>query len=256
MKNYQGYLIDLDGTVYKGTEKIEAAITFVKELKERGLPYLFLTNNSTKHPSDVAEKLRDMDVPAGTEDVFTTSMATATYIAELKPNARVYPIGEEGLIFALEEKGLTITDKNIDFVVMGLDREINYAKLAIGALAIRGGAEFIATNGDVALPTEQGFLPGAGSLISVLSVTTGVKPKFIGKPEGIIVEQALAVLGTSKETTLMIGDNYHTDILAGINAGIDSLLVYSGVTTKQDVEKIINKPTYTIDSLTDWKIGD
>ncbi|MBM7542094.1 TIGR01457 family HAD-type hydrolase [Amphibacillus cookii] len=254
MKKYAGYLIDLDGTVYNGTEKIPEAIDFVKNLKQQNIPYLFLTNNSTKHPRDVAAKLRDMDVPAREEDVFTTSMATATYIAEQAPNARVYAIGEEGLTLALEEAGLTLTDEAIDYVVMGLARNITYEKLAIGALAIRNGAKFVATNGDVALPSERGFLPGAGSLISVLSVTTGVEPLFIGKPESIIVEQALEVLGTNKASTVMVGDNYYTDILAGIQAGIDSLLVFSGVTTKEELKSIKVKPTYTIDSLSDWTI--
>ncbi|GAA5417598.1 acid sugar phosphatase [Paraliobacillus ryukyuensis] len=254
MKQYKGYLIDLDGTVYKGTEKIDAAIAFVKELKEKNIPYLFLTNNSTKHPKDVAKKLQDMDVPANTEDVFTTSMATAKYLADQKPGARVYPIGEEGLHMALKERGLIIAETDVDFVVMGLDRDINYEKLAVGALAIRSGATFVATNGDVTLPTERGFLPGAGSLISVLSVTTGVKPTFIGKPEAVIVEQALEVLGTEKEDTVMIGDNYHTDILAGINAGIDSLLVHSGVTTREEMRLIEKQPTHSIDSLAEWTL--
>ncbi|MCT2534461.1 TIGR01457 family HAD-type hydrolase [Aquibacillus koreensis] len=252
MNKYRGFLIDLDGTVYKGTEKIEEAITFVKELEKRNLPYLFLTNNSTKHPSKVSETLVSMGVPSTTEHVFTTSMATAKYISELKQGARVYPIGEEGLISALKETGLEIVETDADFVVMGLDRTINYEKLAKGALNIRAGAKFVATNGDIALPTERGFLPGAGSLISVLSVTTGVEPKFIGKPESIIVDQALEVLGTSKEETLMVGDNYATDILAGINAGIDTLLVHTGVTTKEHLLDIQTQPTYAIDTLAEW----
>ncbi|SHN28051.1 TIGR01457 family HAD-type hydrolase [Gracilibacillus kekensis] len=256
MKKYSGFLIDLDGTVYKGTEKIVEAIEFVKELECKNLPYLFLTNNSTKHPSDVSEKLVDMGVPSTTEHVFTTSMATASYIKEQNRDAKVYPIGEEGLHMALEECGLEIVEENADVVVMGLDRDINYEKLAKGVLNIRSGASFVATNGDVALPTERGFLPGAGSLISVLSVSTGVQPKFIGKPESIIVEQALEVLGTSKEETLMVGDNYATDILAGINAGIDSLLVHTGVTTKEDLKSIEKQPTFTIDSLAEWTFGE
>ncbi|MRH44595.1 TIGR01457 family HAD-type hydrolase [Aquibacillus halophilus] len=255
MKNYKGFLIDLDGTVYRGTEKIEEAITFVKELERRNLPYLFLTNNSTKHPSKVSETLEDMGVPSTPEHVFTTSMATAKYVSERHPGANVYPIGEEGLITAIEDEGLNIVETGADFVVMGLDRAITYEKLAGGALNIRNGASFIATNGDVALPTERGFLPGAGSLISVLSVTTGVNPKFIGKPESIIVEQALEVLGTSKEDTLMVGDNYHTDILAGLNAGIDSLLVHTGVTTKEHLKAIDVKPTYSIETLAEWVFG-
>lgn len=254
MKKYQGYLIDLDGTMYNGTEKIPEAIDFVNKLHQQGTPYLFVTNNSTKHPRDVAETLRGMGVPAEEEHVFTTSMATASYISSQDPEAKVYPIGEVGLIDAIQETGLTISETDMDYVVMGLDREVSYEKLAVGALAIRNGAKFVATNGDVALPSERGFLPGAGSLISVLSVSTGVQPKFIGKPESIIVNQALAVLGTSKEETLMVGDNYATDILAGINAGIDSLLVTTGVTTREDLKTIDIQPTHTIDTLKNWSI--
>ncbi|MDC3418524.1 TIGR01457 family HAD-type hydrolase [Aquibacillus salsiterrae] len=254
MKSYRGFLIDLDGTVYRGTEKIVEAIEFVKELEKRQLPYLFLTNNSTKPPSQVAATLVGMGVPATKEHVFTTSMATAKYIAGQKPGAKVYPIGEQGLISAIEAAGLEVVEREPDFVVMGLDRNITYEKLAIGALAIRSGATFVATNGDIALPTERGFLPGAGSLISVLSVTTGVTPKFIGKPEAIIVDQALEVLGTTKDETLMVGDNYHTDILAGINAGIDTLLVHTGVTTKEHLKDKDTQPTYAINSLDEWTI--
>ncbi|MDT8858641.1 TIGR01457 family HAD-type hydrolase [Alkalihalobacillus sp. MEB130] len=254
MKGYKGFLIDLDGTMYRGTEKIDEAVTFVKELEKRGLPYLFVTNNSTKRPDQVAEHLREFDVPATTEHVFTTSMATATYISEQKKKARVCMIGEEGLKHALEEEGHQIVESDADFVVMGLDRAITYEKLATAALNIRAGATFIATNGDVALPTERGLLPGAGSLISVLSVTTGVTPKFIGKPESIIVEQALEVIGLTKEETIMIGDNYHTDILAGIRAGMDTLMVYTGVSTKDQVEGFEDKPTHAIDTLAEWTL--
>jgi len=253
MTTYNGYLIDLDGTVYNGTEKIPAAVEFVKVLNEKKIPYLFLTNNSTKHPRDVAEKLRAMDIEVTENQVLTTSMATAKYVSEQHPGAKVYPIGEEGLIMALEAEGLVLTDEDPDYVVMGLDREITYDKLSIGALAIRNGAKFVATNGDIKLPSERGFLPGAGSVISVLSVTTEIEPKFIGKPEPIMVEQALEVLGTSKAETLMVGDNYYTDILAGINAGVDSLLVFTGVTKPVDLQAAEKQPTYTIQSLTDWE---
>lgn len=254
VKNYNGFLIDLDGTMYKGTEKIDTAVHFVKELQTRDVPFLFLTNNSTKHPKDVASHLESMGVTCTEKDIFTTSMATAKYIKETHGNVKVYMIGEEGLRFALEESGLQIVEENADLVVMGLDRNITYEKLAKGALEIRKGAKFIATNGDVALPTERGFLPGAGSLVSVLSVSTGVQPTFIGKPEPIIVEQALEVLGTAKEETVMVGDNYKTDILAGIQAGIDTILVYTGITTKEEMTSIEKQPTYAMDSLAEWTL--
>ncbi|MCY8921758.1 TIGR01457 family HAD-type hydrolase [Bacillus atrophaeus] len=252
MKTYKGYLIDLDGTMYNGTEKIEEACEFVRKLKERGIPYLFVTNNSSRTPKQVADKLVSFDIPATEEQVFTTSMATAQHIAQQKQNASVYVIGEEGIRQAIEENGLTFAEEDADFVVVGIDRGITYEKLATGCLAIRNGATFISTNGDVAIPTERGLLPGNGSLTSVLTVSTGVQPVFIGKPESIIMEQAMRVLGTDISETLMIGDNYATDIMAGMNAGMDTLLVHTGVTKREHLADYPDKPTHAVDSLTDW----
>lgn len=252
MKQYKGYLIDLDGTMYRGEEQIEEASRFIKALKEKGIPYLFVTNNSTRKPEQVAEKLNRFNIPTTKEQVFTTSNATANYIKEQKENATVYMIGEEGLHYALEEVGLKITDDNPEFVVSGLDREINYEKLAKACIAVRNGATFISTNGDIAIPTERGLLPGNGSLTSVIAVSTTVKPIFIGKPESIIMEQALKVLGVSKEDTLMIGDYYDTDILAGINTGVDTLLVHTGVTTKEMLSNYEKQPTHSVESLEEW----
>ena len=252
MKDYKGFLIALDRTLYRGTEKIDEAVEFVKELERRGLPYLFVTNNSTKAPEDVAAHLRELDVPATTEHVFTTSMATASYITDLKENAKIYVIGGEGIRKALTDAGHEIVEQDADFVVQGLDRDITYEKLAGAALAVRAGAKFIATNGDKALPTERGLLPGCGSLVSVITVSTGVEPTFIGKPEGIIMEQALEVLGVPKEEAIMIGDNYDTDILAGVNADVDTLMVFTGVTPREEVEGKVNQPTIMVDSLSEW----
>lgn len=254
MKQYKGYLIDLDGTMYRGTEKIEAAVRFVQRLAKENIPYLFVTNNSTRTPEQVAKKLNEFDIPATKESVFTTSMATANYIYEWKKDATIYCIGEEGLIQALKNKGFSFAKEDAEFVVVGLDREVTYEKFAIACLAIRNGAKFISTNGDIALPTERGLMPGNGSLTALVSVSTEAEPIFIGKPEPIIVNQALQVLGTRKEETLMVGDNYATDILAGIRAGMDTLLVYTGVTSKDQVAKMEQKPTYAIDSLDEWVI--
>jgi 4-nitrophenyl phosphatase len=255
MKKYNGYLIDLDGTMYRGTERINEAVQFVNKLHEKQIPYLFVTNNSSRTPEQVAEKLRAFDIPAEARHVYTTSLATAGYIYDLQQNGKIFVIGEEGLRVALEEKGFQFTsDEDADFVVAGIDRDINYEKYAVACLAIRNGAKFIATNGDFAMPTERGLLPGNGALTSVISVSTQTKPIFIGKPESIIMEQALKVIGTSKAETIMVGDNYETDILAGINAGIDTLLVHTGVTTKEHLEGISIQPTYTVDSLKEWEI--
>jgi len=254
MKKYKGYLIDLDGTMYKGTERIESASDFVKNLREHGIPYLFVTNNSSRTPAQVAEKLMGFDIPAEEKLVFTTSQATANYIYEQKNDASVYVIGEEGIRTAIEEKGLQFAGEDADFVVVGIDRSISYEKLAVACLAVRNGATFISTNGDIAIPTERGLLPGNGSLTSVITVSTQTKPIFIGKPESIIMEQALKVLGTANEETLMVGDNYDTDISAGMNAGIDTLLVHTGVTTKELLAGYDRMPTYSIDTLDKWEL--
>lgn len=252
MKKYSGYLIDLDGTMYRGTEPIQEAVQFVQKLHEKHIPYLFVTNNSSRTPKQVAEKLTQFEIPANEHQVFTTSQATANFIFEQKRDASIYCIGEEGIQSALEQKGFKNASEHADFVVIGVDREISYEKYAVACLAIRNGATFISTNGDIAIPTERGLLPGNGALTAVISVSTDTKPIFIGKPESIIMEQALHVLGTKKEETLMVGDNYNTDILAGINAGLDTLLVHTGVTTKEHLQGYPVQPTYVIDSLVDW----
>ena len=254
MKNYKGYLIDLDGTMYRGSEVIQEAVDFVRKLNKLQLPYLFVTNNSSRTPGQVAEKLRAFGVQAEEENVFTSGQATANYVYEQKKDASVYVIGEDGIHTAIQEKGLSKNTENVDFVVIGLDRSISYEKFAIACLAVRNGATLVSTNADIAVPTERGLLPGNGSLTSVITVSTRTEPIFIGKPEAIIMEQALKVLGTAKEETLMIGDNYDTDIMAGMNAGLDTLLVHTGITTKELLLGYKKKPTYVVDSLDQWEI--
>ncbi|MBA4536004.1 TIGR01457 family HAD-type hydrolase [Bacillus aquiflavi] len=254
MEKYKGYLIDLDGTMYRGTERIEAAVHFIRQLREKKIPYLFVTNNSSRTPAQVAAKLNSFGIYANEKLVFTTSQATANYIYDEKEDASVYAIGEEGLHLALVEKGFQFAKEDAEYVVIGIDRSITYEKLAVACLAVRNGATFISTNGDIAIPTERGLLPGNGSFTTVVTVSTQVEPIFIGKPEPIIMEQALKVLGTEKDETLMVGDNYDTDILAGINSGLDTLLVHTGVTTKELLKKYKRQPTYVLDSLDQWNI--
>ncbi|WP_053367592.1 TIGR01457 family HAD-type hydrolase [Bacillus sp. FJAT-27245] len=254
MKTYKGYMIDLDGTMYRGTERIEAASDFIKRLQTNGIPYLFVTNNSTRTPAQVAEKLSRFDIPATTEQVFTSSLATASFIAGEKQGASVYMIGEEGLRHALREKGLVPGAEHADYVVVGLDTALTYEKLAVACLAVRNGARFLSTNSDLAVPTERGMLPANGAITAAITASTGVQPTFIGKPESIIMEQALKVLGTNKEETIMVGDYYDTDILAGMNAGLDTLLVHTGVTSRERLANYDRKPTYSVDSLDEWDV--
>ncbi|WP_077327759.1 TIGR01457 family HAD-type hydrolase [Virgibacillus siamensis] len=252
MRKYNAYLIDLDGTMYKGNERIEAAGEFVDKLVEEGIPYLFLTNNSSRTQEQISDKLKRMDIQSTPEHVFTSSLATAKFIRKQHENARCYVIGEEGLHQAINDEGLVLTDKDCDFVVVGIDRDISYDKLSKACIAVRNGATFISTNSDAAIPTERGLEPGNGALTSVITVSTGQKPTFIGKPEEIIMEQALETIGSSSTDTLMVGDNYHTDILAGINAGLDTLMVFTGVTPFADYPQLAKKPTYYVQNLYQW----
>ncbi|WP_239750575.1 TIGR01457 family HAD-type hydrolase [Mammaliicoccus sp. H-M34] len=250
MKDYKGYFIDIDGTMYKGSEIIEGAIEFIEYLNANNKDYLFVTNNSSKTPAEVAEKLNKMGFNTSGEHVITSAMATAGYISEESPGASVYMVGGSGLKSSLSDAGLVIKeDQNVDYVVMGLDVNISYEKLSVACLAVRNGAKFISTNKDVSIPNERGFLPGNGSLTSVVSVSTGQTPIFIGKPETIIMEQAVEKIGLSKEECVMIGDLYDTDILAGINSGIDTLHVQTGVTSLEEINLKEILPTYSVKNL-------
>lgn len=251
MKKYKGFLIDLDGTMYRGNEPIESAIQFVNALAKRELPYVFVTNNSSQTPKQVAHSLGRFGITVHPEQIITSSVATANYVRQLQARANVYLIGEKGLRTAFREQGLSITTNNPDFVVIGIDRQITYEKLRTACLAVRGGAKFVATNGDKAIPTEVGLVPGNGALLSVISTSTGQEPTVIGKPERIIMQEALTELQLEAEETVMIGDNYATDITAGMNAQMDTILVLSGVTTRADLQTVRTQPTYIVDQLTE-----
>lgn len=252
LKTYKGYLIDLDGTMYRGNIPIDSAIKFIQKLALENIPYLFVTNNSSQTPEVVVDKLTKMKVPVTVDQVMTSSLATAKYIKEQNEQARCFVIGESGLYTALENEGLTIQDEDVEYVVMGIDWEINYEKLAKASLLVRAGAKFISTNSDLAVPTEQGIVPGNGALSMVVAKSTGVEPIFVGKPESIIMEQSLRQIGLKKDDVIMVGDNYHTDILAGIQNGIDTLMVFTGVTPAEDYDQLPVKPTHYVTDLADW----
>ncbi|TDM12547.1 TIGR01457 family HAD-type hydrolase [Macrococcus lamae] len=250
MKKYRGYLLDLDGTMYAGTRIIEGAKEFIDYLAEHNLPYLFVTNNASKTPEEVSDKLSSMGFVSTADNVVTSAMATAMYIAEEKPGASVYVIGGTGIRTALEDAGLVVkVTEDVDYVVIGLDVDITYEKYAVACLAVRNGATFISTNPDVSIPTERGFLPGNGALTSVVAVSTGIEPVYIGKPEQHIMNKAVELIGLPKEELVMIGDLYMTDIMSGINSGIDTLHVQTGVTTYEAILEEKIPPTYSVKNL-------
>ena len=257
MKKYAGYMIDLDGTIYRGKEKIPAAKRFIERLQEHDIPFLFVTNNSTQAPIKVVENLaNNFDIHVKEENVYTSALATADYIADLNKDKRsVYVIGEVGLKQAILDEGFHFEETNPDYVVVGLDYDVTYHKFELATLAIKRGAKFIGTNADTNLPNERGLVPGAGSVIALVECSTQQKATYIGKPETIIMEKALVRLGLPKDEVVMVGDNYMTDIKAGINFGIDTMLVYTGVSTRELVRKQEIAPTIELGSLDEWKVG-
>ncbi|WP_251547142.1 TIGR01457 family HAD-type hydrolase [Limosilactobacillus caecicola] len=256
MKNYLAYFIDLDGTMYKGKEQIPAASRFISRLQSHHKKVVFVTNNSTRTPEDVAANLaNNHDISVDASCVYTTALATADYLDKnAGAHRRVYVIGESGLKTALQNCGFLLTDDHPDYVIVGLDTQVTYQKFETAVLAIRGGATFIGTNADSNLPNERGMVPGAGSLVALVQYATQQRPLMIGKPEKIIMQMALERYGFSVDDVIMVGDNYKTDISAGINVGMDTLLVYTGLSTKKQVAKVKTKPTYEVDTLDDWQI--
>lgn len=249
MKSYKGYLIDLDGTIFKGNEVIPEAKSFISMLIEQGLPYVFITNNSSYTAEELIVKLKGMGIAATRNNILTSSVATAKYIKVNYSNANCFVIGEQGLKQALLDQDINITNQNVTHVIMGIDREINYEKLATATEFVRRGAEFISTNKDLSIPSEKGFKPGNGALTSVVSLSSGKEPLFMGKPAKSMIQVGLDMLGCLPESVLLIGDNYLTDIKGGIDSGIDTALVLTGVSQVKDIEETY-QPTYILENLT------
>ncbi|WP_433946854.1 TIGR01457 family HAD-type hydrolase [Paenibacillus sp. SN-8-1] len=236
---WKAFLIDLDGTLYHGTHMIPGADELIREFNDRGIPLLFVTNNSSRTPEDVAEHLSNMGIPADADQVCTSAVAAAHYIAEIAPGSRVAAIGENGLLTALEQAGLQLTKEQPDYVVQGIDRSFTYDKLTEAARWILGGAKYILTNPDLLLPSQDGLLPGAGTLSAAIRAATGAEPVVIGKPSDILMKFATDRLGLQPQDVAVIGDNMLTDISAGINAGCGTILTLTGITTPDNLDTFL-----------------
>ncbi len=247
----RGFILDMDGVIYAGNELLSGAQDFVSHLQATGTPFLFLTNNSSRTPGQYAEKLASLGIYVNEDRIFTSALATAAWLKEAAPaEAEILVIGERGIREALTQQGFRLVDdhKLARYVVVGFDATFTYAKAQEAALAIRRGAQLIATNTDASLPTEQGEIPGAGSIVAMLETATGVKARVIGKPEPGIFEQALARLGTRAGETAVVGDRYETDIVGGHRAGLKTIGVLCGVT---DAERFA-----TANPRPDWVFAD
>ncbi|HER2611669.1 TPA: TIGR01457 family HAD-type hydrolase [Streptococcus pyogenes] len=252
---YKGYLIDLDGTIYQGENRIPAGERFIKRLQERGIPYLLVTNNTTRTPEMVQSMLANQfHVETSIETIYTATMATVDYMNDMNRGKTAYVIGETGLKSAIAAAGYVEELENPAYVVVGLDSQVTYEMLAIATLAIQKGALFIGTNPDLNIPTERGLMPGAGALNALLEAATRVKPVFIGKPNAIIMNKSLEVLGIQRSEAVMVGDNYLTDIMAGIQNDIATILVTTGFTRPEEVPTLPIQPDHVLSSLDEWRL--
>jgi NagD protein len=244
-----GYLIDMDGVIYRGSELLPGAESFIRELRRLDVPYRFLTNNSQRSRRDVAIKLRRLGIDADEEHVFTCAMATARFLAQQKPHGTAYVIGEGGLLTALHNNGYAVVDREPDYVVVGEGRTLTFEMLEVGLRMIRGGAKLVATNLDPSCPTQDGLRPGCGSIVAMLESASGVRAFGVGKPSPLMMRAARKELGLRAEQTVMIGDTMDTDILGGVQLGYRTILVLSGGTDRGDLSRFAYQPDLVVESI-------
>lgn len=251
MEGKHGYLIDMDGVVYRGSSMIHGADRFIRNLRDRDIPFLFLTNNSQRTRRDVCTKLQRMGVPAEERHVFTCAMATARFLAMQKPGGTAYVIGEGGLLTALHTAGYSIVDHDPDYVVVGEGRTITFEMMEVATRMVAAGAKLVATNLDPNCPTQAGLRPGCGALVAMLETATGVKAFSVGKPSPVMMRMARKELDLAAGETTMIGDTMETDILGGVQMGYETILVLSGGTCREDLARYAYQPTRIVESIAD-----
>lgn len=247
----RGFLIDMDGVIYRSSEMIPGADRFIRHLRETDTPFLFLTNNSQRTRRDVAKKLEHIGIDATEDDVFTCAMATARFLASQKPNGTAYVIGEGGLLHALHRHGFSIVDQNPDYVVVGEGRSFTFEMVEKAVQMVVRGAKLIATNLDRSCPTSSGVRPGCGAIVAMVEAATRQTAFSVGKPSPIMMRAARKELGLTAEETTIIGDTMETDILGGVQMGYHTVLVLSGGTQREDLSDFAYQPDLVVDSIED-----
>jgi NagD protein len=254
MEGIKSYLSDMDGVIVKGSTLIPGAADFVHKLLAQEIPFLILTNNSRFILRDLQVRLRYMGLNIPTEAIFTSALATAQFLHDQNPNGRAFVIGESGLTTALHDIGYTLTEQEPEYVVLGETTNYNFQTISQAIRFVLAGARFIATNPDVNGPGEGGIVPATGAVAALISAATGVKPYYIGKPNPLMMRSALRKLNAHSENTVMIGDRMDTDIISGMESGLRTILVLTGVTTREQVGRFPYKPTWIRESIADIEI--
>jgi len=245
------WLIDMDGVIVREEEPIEGSAEFLARLRANGTPFLVLTNNSRYTPRDLAARLRVSGIDVTEDDIWTSALATARFLDDQRPGGSAFTIGEAGLTTALYEIGYVQTEHNPDYVVLGETRTYSFERIAKGIGLIEGGARFIATNPDPTGPSPSGPLPATGAVAALISRATGVAPYFVGKPNPLMIRTALNRLDAHSEATAIVGDRMDTDVVAGLEAGLRTVLVLSGVSTAAEAGRHPYVPSRVVDSVAD-----
>jgi NagD protein len=250
-REIRSWLMDMDGVLVREDQAIAGADRFLARLRERGIPFRVLTNNSIYTPRDLAARLAASGLEVAEEVIWTSALATARFLEDQRPDGSAFVIGESGLTTALHGAGYTLTDREPDYVVLGETRTYSFERITRAIRLISSGARFIATNPDPTGPSDAGPLPATGSVAALISRATGVDPYFVGKPNPLMMRSALNAIDAHSESAAMIGDRMDTDIVSGLEAGMETILVLSGVTTLQIAERFPYRASQIVDSVAD-----
>ena len=249
IRNKKAFIIDMDGVIYHGDRLLKGAVEFVEFLERENKRYLFLTNSSERSPLELSQKLNRLGITVEREHFYTSALATAGFLASQRPGGSAYVIGEPGLIQALYDAGYTMNNVNPDYVVVGEGRGYSLEALERAVRLVINGARLIGTNPDINGPTEYGIVPACGALVAPLELATGKKAYFIGKPNPLIMRHGLRRLNSRREETAIIGDRMDTDIVAGVESGIETVLVLSGVTREEDISAFPYQPKHVLEGI-------
>jgi NagD protein len=250
-REINSWLMDMDGVLVNEDHAVQGADEFIARLRELGTPFLVLTNNSIYTARDLSARLGNSGIDVPEEGIWTSALATARFLQDQRPGGSAFVIGEAGLTTALHNAGYTLTERDPDYVVLGETRTYSFERITHAIRLIASGSRFIATNPDATGPTIHGPLPATGSVAALISRATGIDPYFVGKPNPLMMRSALNAIDAHSETAAMVGDRMDTDVISGLEAGMETILVLSGLTTREDAERHPYRASRIVDSIAD-----
>jgi len=255
IRQKKGFICDMDGVIYHGNQLLPCVSEFVDWLKKEGKSFLFLTNSSERAPRELHQKLKRLGLEVGEDHFYTSALSTAAFLKQQSPGGSVYVIGEPGLVGALYEAGFTMNEVNPEYVVLGETRSYSYDRIERAVALVRAGAKLIGTNPDLTGPVEGGIAPACKALMAPIELSTGRNAYYVGKPNPLMMRHGIRMLGVREDDAIVIGDRMDTDIVAGTESGIDTVLVLSGVTTEHEMRKFAYRPTYILQGVCELVAG-